>query len=67
MAKILRFTLPKRSSPMGVSVSGSTIVDFSSMKRNAVVNRSGDTVALRFPKAWLPFVRWPNATSSNRR
>ncbi len=52
---------------MGVCVSGSTILDFSSMKRSAVINRSGETVALRFPEAWLPFVRWPNATSSNRR
>jgi len=52
---------------MSVSVSGSRILDFSPMKRSVVVNRSGETVALRFPKAWLPFVRWPNATSSNRR
>ena len=67
MAKILRFTLPKRNSPIGVCVSGSTIIAFSSMRRSAVVDRSGETVALRFPKAWLPLVRWPNATSSNRR
>jgi hypothetical protein len=52
---------------MAVCVSGSTIIDFLSKKRNAVVNRSGDTAVLRFPKAWLPFVRWPGATSSNQR
>ena len=67
MAKILRFTLPKRSTPMAVVVSGSTILDFASGMRSTVVNRSGDTVVMRFPEAWLPFVRWPNATSSNRR
>jgi hypothetical protein len=52
---------------MAVVVSGSTILDFASGTRSTVVNRSGETVALRFPEAWLPFVRWPIATSSNRR
>jgi hypothetical protein len=52
---------------MAVVFSGSTILDFASRTRSIVVNRSGETVTMRFPEAWLPFVRWPNATSSNRR
>ena len=52
---------------MAVGVSGSTILDFVSGTRSTVINRSGDTVVMRFPEAWLPFVRWSNATSSNRR
>lgn len=65
MAKLLRFRLSKRRSRLDSAFSDSTLLVFVPINKEVVVNTCAKTVRLRLPEAWLPFVRWSNATSTN--
>jgi len=66
MAKILPFRPEPHPSTRYSRCLDGKISKFVPISRNAVIEKSAETLALRFPEAWLPFVRWPNATSTNR-
>jgi len=62
MAKLLKFRLVKRSTPIGARFCESKMFSFVAPHKEAVVSRSTTTAGLRFPNAWLPFVRRSTAS-----
>jgi hypothetical protein len=66
MARILAFRPDTQTSTRKSRCLDSKIFSVVPISRNAVINRTSTNVGLRFPEAWLPFVRWPVATSTNR-
>jgi len=66
MAKILPFRPDAQARTRNSRCLDSKIFNFVPISRNAVINRNAGTLVLRFPEAWLPFVRRPNATPTNR-
>jgi hypothetical protein len=66
MARILPFRPDTQASTRKSQSLDSQILNVVPINRNVVANRGSKAVALRFPEAWLPFVRWPIATSTNR-
>ena len=66
MARILPFRPDTQASTLKSQCLDSKILNVVPIKRDAVTNGCSKAVALSFPEAWLPFVRWPIATSTNR-
>lgn len=66
MAKILPFRPDAQTDTRQLRCFDVKILNFVPIRRTVVINRTGTTVTVRFPRAWLPFVRWPEATSLNR-
>jgi hypothetical protein len=67
MAKMLRFSLPKRGSPLDLRCSGGEILIFKPIKEDVVINKAAKTSTPDFPEAWQPFVSRPSATTVKKK